>query len=446
MYIESIPLDGTSGRVNCPAETALARNLKVGLWLVAGVVFGLGGLAATLPMAGAIVAAGEVTVESHVKRIGHPTGGVIADILAHDGDHVRAGQAVMRLDSTVSGANAAMNKENVDQLRARQARLIAERDGLSSIAFPSVLTTRTADPVVAALLTEEAHVFALRRDTKSSEATQLAQRIRQADAEIAGYEAQVQSLKGQSGFIDQELVAARALWEKRYTTLQRLSALERTAVGLRGAEASLHTQQAQTRAKIAEIRQQVIALDQEARSRAGTELSEVESRLNDLQQRKVAADDANERNIIRAPHDGVIDRLAYTTIGGVVPAGVTIMNLVPDGDRLVVRARIRPADIDQVAQGEGAELRFSAFNMRTTPQIKGVVQRVSADLVTDEKSGTGYYTAEIGIAPTELRRLGGLKLRSGMPVEAFVQTGERTMLNYIVKPLADQFQRAFREN
>lgn len=432
--------------INYSAEASFDRTIRKGLWLAAGVVFGLGGLAATLPVTGAVVASGEVSVESHVKRIAHPTGGVVSDILVRDGDHVRAGQTLMRLDGTISGANATMSHEGLNQLLAREARLTAERDSAATISFPAALTARANDPVVSRVLTEEQRVFTLRAEARHGQVAQLEQRIRESEAEIAGYQVQIESTDSQYGFAQQEVSAARELWKKRFTTLQHLSAVERTAVALKGTEGALRTQVAQSRAKITEIRQQMIALAQDARSQAGTELNDVQGKLSELRQRQVAADDVNGRNIIRSPQDGIVDKLVYTTIGGVVQAGTTIMEIVPISDRLIVRAKIRPTDIDQVAQGQAASLRFSAFNMRTTPQIKGTVSRVSAELMTDEKGANGYYVAEITIPAPELRRLGELKLRPGMPVEAFVKTGDRTMLSYIVKPLGDQLQRAFHEN
>lgn len=427
------------------AARAFERTLRLGLVLAAGIVFGLGGLAATLPITGAVVASGEVAVASRVKHVAHPSGGVIAQLRVHDGDHVRAGQILLRLDSTISGATAALSSGGVDQLLAREARLVAERDLASSITFPVALTTRATVPSVAGLMREERRLMALHADARRGQGAQLVQRVRQSEAEIAGYRAQRQAIERQAGFLQQELSGARELWQKRYTTLQRLNALERTAAGLAGDAAALQTQEAQSRARIAEVRQQMIALDEDARSRAGSELGDVRAKLDEYRQRKIAADDVNQRNVIRAPQAGVVDKLAYVTVGGVVPAGATILDIVPDADRLVVRARIRPADVDQVAAGQTARLRFTAFNLRTTPEIDGRIARVSADIVADARTGSGFYDAEILLSAAELRRLDGLVLRPGMPVEAFVATRPRTMLGYIAKPLADQARRAFRE-
>lgn len=442
MYLEDL----TKRQPLFRAEQSLERNLKRGMTLVVALVVGLGGLAATLPMASAVVAPGEVTVESHIKRIGHPTGGVIADVLVKDGDRVRAGQILMRLDSTVTGADATMTGESVDQLRARQARLSAERDGLSVIAFPRELTSRRGDPQIARLMREEERNFALRRQALDGQAAELSERVRQSDAEISGYGVQAQAANDQGKLIDEELVAARDLWQKHYSTLSRLNTLERSAVSLRSDEAAAQTSASQARAKIAEIREQAISLRQDFRSQAGTDLSDVQAKLSELLQRKVAADDTNARNVLRAPQAGVVDKLAYTTIGGVIPANETIMEIVPDTDRMVVSATVKPSDIDQVREGETASLRFSAFNTRTTPQIYGKVDRVAADRTTDQKTGAAFYSVQVTIAPAELRRLGELKLKPGMPVETFIQTGERTMLGYVVKPLRDQLERAFRQN
>jgi HlyD family secretion protein len=427
-------------------EAKLSRNLRVGMITVGVLVFGIGGLAATVPIAGAVVASGEVTVESLVKRIGHPTGGVVADVLVHDGDRVQKGQLLMRLDATVSGANATIAEESVDQLLAREARLAAERDGRPAPVFPPALTQRASDPKIATLMAEEMRVFTVRRNARLSQEAELDQRVSQSLAEIGGYQAQVASVRDQSKFIQQELTATRSLWEQHYTTLERLSQLERTAASLRGDEASSLSSIARARSQISEIRQQKDALEQDAHSQASTELSDVQAKLSENRQKNVAAADVNRRNDIVSPSDGIVDKLAFTTIGGVVPPNMTIMEIVPDTDRLIVTARIAPSDIDQVQPDMPVNLRFSAFNAQSTPQIGGEGITVSADRNSDERTGAAYYKALIRISPDELKRLGALRLRPGMPVEAFIRTGNRTLLSYLTKPLRDQLQRAFRHD
>ena len=442
MYLEPI---NPAPRVY-QAERELGNSLRLGLILMVVLVLGLGGLAAVLPIAGAVIAHGEVSVQSYSKKIGHPTGGVISDVPVRDGDRVRAGQVLMRLDRTVSEASATMTTEGVDQLLGQEARLLAERDDLPSVPFPQALTGRAKEPDVASILAEEQRQFDLRRQSRASQIAQLSDRIRQTRLEIADYGAQATALRKQTELVDEELAAQRELWEKRYTTLARLNALERSAVSFRGNEASAHSGAARSRALISEIREQILSLQQEARTDAGKQLAEVRAKLTELRRNKVAADDSNNRNIIRAPVSGIVDKLAYTTLGGVVPPGTTIMEIIPDHDQLVVMAKLPSTNVDQVREGQKANLRFSAFDGPTTPQIGGIVERISADRHVDERTGAAFYTARVMIPRDQLAKLGGLKLRPGMPVEVFIQTGERTMLSYLTRPLRDQLARAFREH
>ncbi|MES2272216.1 MAG: HlyD family type I secretion periplasmic adaptor subunit [Pseudomonadota bacterium] len=432
--------------VSAPPEAKLDRNLRSGMMLAGALVFGLGGLAATIPITGAVVAGGEVSVESQIKRLGHPSGGVISSLFVKDGSPVKKGQLLMQLDATVSGANAAISSESVEQLLAREARLTAERDASSQLQFPPQLAGAPATSRAGLLMREEQRVFSLRREAVTSQDRELTQRVAQLNAETEGYRAQISALREQTVFIQQELVAARELWKKGYTTLQRVSQIERSAIELKGNIATAQTQIAQTRAKIAEVRQQSVALWQNFRTQASTDLSDVQAKLGEMRQRSIAASDTNQRNDIRSPVDGTIDKLAYTTIGGVVPPNVTIMEVVPKGDRLIVTARVSPSDIDQVTAGQPVRLRLSAFNAQTTPEIDGAVDTVSADRISDERTGISFYKVLVTIEPGENAKLGNLKLKPGMPAEVFIQTGSRTMLNYIMKPLRDQFERAFRHD
>tara|TARA_R110000868_G_scaffold150689_1_gene374151 strand:+ start:51449 stop:52783 length:1335 start_codon:yes stop_codon:yes gene_type:complete len=432
--------------VSAPPEEKLDRNLRSGMMLAGALVFGLGGLAATIPITGAVVAGGEVSVESQIKRLGHPSGGVISSLFVKDGSPVKKGQLLMQLDATVSGANATISSESVEQLLAREARLTAERDASSQLQFPPQLAGAPATSRAGLLMREEQRVFSLRREAVTSQDRELTQRVAQLNAETEGYRAQISALREQTVFIQQELVAARELWKKGYTTLQRVSQIERSAIELKGNIATAQTQIAQTRAKIAEVRQQSVALWQNFRTQASTDLSDVQAKLGEMRQRSIAASDTNQRNDIRSPVDGTIDKLAYTTIGGVVPPNVTIMEVVPKGDRLIVTARVSPSDIDQVTAGQPVRLRLSAFNAQTTPEIDGAVDTVSADRISDERTGISFYKVLVTIEPGESAKLGNLKLKPGMPAEVFIQTGSRTMLNYIMKPLRDQFERAFRHD
>jgi HlyD family secretion protein len=424
-------------------QVSLKRNLRIGMTLVGLLVIVLFLMAGFANITGAVIAAGQVSVESKVKKIAHPRGGVIAEIYVKDGDRVKAGDALMRLDSTVSGVNAAVSGEGLDQLMAQRARLEAERDSSSGIRFPAELTKR-GDASARVAISEEARMFRLRRQAIQGQKAQLAERINQLEQQIRGYQSQINASNRQAALIQPELEGVRSLWEKKLVTINKVNQLERTAVDLDASVASLNANIAQARGRITEIRQQAIQLDQDSRSQAGAQLGEVMKLLNDQQVRAVGTDDELTKSVIRAPYDGVVDKVAFTTIGGVIPPAQTIMEIVPDADQLTVEAKINPVDIDQISIGQPAKLRFSAFNAQTTPEVDGRLVHVSAETSTDERSGMTYYTVRLDVDQQEVRKLGELKLVPGMPVEAYVQTGERSLLSFITKPLRDQVNRAFR--
>ena len=440
----------TDQRSDRPVEMTpavkLTRSLRNAMLLVGILVFVLGGLAAFLPMASAVIGSGEVTVESRIRQIGHPTGGVIKDLPVREGQHVKKGQLLMALDNRVSSASAAMTGANIDQLEAREARLIAERDGLPSIIFPASLRARAKDPAVAEIMRVEQRAFAFRRASRGGQEAQVQERIRQTQTQIAGFDDQVVSLQKQAELMDDQLAATRMLWEKRYTTLDKLRSLERAAIAAHSSVADARVQAAQARARLSEISQQGISITSDLSGQAGTDLATVQSQLIELRRNNITAITDDERNAIRAPSDGIVDKIKFATIGGIVPAGETLIELIPDGDDMEGTARISIADIDQVSPGQPAMLRFSAFNMRTTPEIAGTVVYVSGDRRTDERNGMPYYVTRVQVTKDELKKLDGLKLKPGMPVETFIKTGERSMLSYLVKPLRDQLYRAFRHD
>lgn len=443
MLISSkLPASPNFGSTRQPAT--LHDTIRRSRMVLAALVLGLGAPLALIPVAGAVIASGEVSVASHVKKIAHPHGGVIAEIPVSNGTRVKAGQLLMRLDTNVSSASAEMTVESIDQLRAREARLRAERDALPAIDFPSDLLAREAEPLVARAISEERRIFVLDRQTLSGQRAAIEAQIAQASNASGNYRTQADVYREQAALIAEERKANDQLWEKRYTTLQRRNELARAAVGLGGSVASAEAQASQLGSKVAELRQQMIVIAQDARAKAGAELAQVQSKLIELKQNNVVAQDANERNLIRAPYAGVVDKLAFTTIGGVIPAGETIMEIVPDRDPYIVSAKVNPADIDQLTTGQKVMIRFSAFNSRTTPELEGRLTKIGADRTVDAQHNAAFYTVEVEVLPNELRKLGSLKLRPGMPAEAFIQTGSRTMLSYLAKPLADQFARAFR--
>ena len=426
-------------------QEGLQRSFRAGLITIGLLFLGLIILAALIGTRGAVVGSGEVTVESRVKKIAHPTGGVIAQVNVREGQRVKKGDILMRLDDSVTGASASAIGDTVEQLQAAAARLAAERDGADSITFPPSLT-QNPTPAKKMAMEEATNLFKLRKQARGNELAQINERVRQTQAEINSLQAQRSAAQRQANLIKPELEGLRSLRERELVTVNRLNQIERTAVDLQGAVASYGAQIAQARARIAEIRQSGIQLTQDARTQAGLELVEVQARLNDSKVRSASASDAYNRSLVRAPYNGVVEKMAYTTVGGVVPPLETIMEIVPTQDALTVQAKVSPYDIDQLTIGQPTTLRFSAFNAQTTPQINGKLGHISSERVNDERTGQSWYKVQVEVDEKEMKRLGDLKLVPGMPVEVFIQTRERSLLSYITKPLRDQFSRAFREN
>jgi membrane fusion protein, type I secretion system len=424
---------------------SIRRHLLGGVVIAVVLTVGVGGWATTTKLSGAVIAPGSVVVDSNVKKVQHLTGGIVGELLVRDGQRVRAGEVVLRLDETVTRANLAIVTKGLDEMNARRSRLAAERDGAEGLTFPAALLGRANEPDVAAAIDSERKLFELRRSARLGQKSQLRERIAQLDEEIRGYTALQEAKAEEIELIQRELEGVRVLWSKNLVQINRLISLEREAARLKGERAQSVAAVAQSRGKIGEIELQIIQIDQDLSSEVARELREVEGKIGEFVERKVAAEDQLKRIDIRAPQDGVVHQLAVHTVGGVVPPAEAIMLVVPEADALSVEAKIWPQDIDQLHLGQAAGLRFSAFNQRTTPEINGEITRISADVSRDEKSGVSYYTARIGIDPKEISRLGDVRLVPGMPVETFMKTYDRTVLSYFVKPLEDQILRAFRE-
>jgi HlyD family secretion protein len=427
------------------ARRSIRLHLIVGLALVVVLAGGIGGWASTQEISGALIAPGQIVVESNVKKVQHPTGGVIGEIRAHDGDVVKAGDVVVRLDDTVTKANLAIVTKNLDGAMARGARLEAEQRGLDQLKFPSQLTSRAGDPDVGGVMASESKLFDVRVNGRAGQKAQLRERVRQLNEEIAGLNAQEQAKQQEIALVQKELEGVRQLYDQHLVQISRLTTLERDTARLNGERAQYVAARAQAKGKITETELQIIQVDKDMVSEVSKDLRETNDKIGELIERKVTAEDQLRRVDIRAPQDGIVEQSTVHTVGGVITAGDTIMLVVPQSDDLQVEAKVNPQDIDKLQVGQKTLLRLSAFNQRTTPELNGLVSRVSPDVTTEQRTGQSYYTIRVSMPPEEIARLGDVKLIPGMPVEAFVQTGNRTMLSYLMKPLSDQLMRAFRE-
>jgi len=287
-------------------------------------------------------------------------------------------------------------------------------------------------------------LFQSRRDARAGQKAQLSERIGQLEEQQRAIDEQVVAKKLEIELIQRELDSVRILWKQNLVQISRLTTLERDYARLRGERGALVSSIAQTKGKVTETELQIIQVDQDLHSEAGKELGETRAKISELVEKQVAAEDQLKRVDLVAPQDGTVHQLAVHTIGGVINAGEPVMLIVPK-ERLIIEVKVAPNDIDQIRIGQSAILRLSAFNQRTTPELNGEVDRISADVVQEQKSSTSFYTARITFSDNELARLNGFALVPGMPVEAFLQTGARTVMSFLLKPLSDQIAKAWRE-
>ncbi|PWJ87662.1 HlyD family secretion protein [Mesorhizobium loti] len=423
---------------------SIKRHLIAGFSAIVLLLGGVGGWASTTEFSGAVIAVGVLVVDSSIKKVQHPAGGVIGEIRVRDGDRVEAGDIVIRLDGTQARGNLAIINNQLDELAARRARLEAELAGQKEIVIPADLRVRVSEPEVEAFLSGELKLFETRTNGDKGMKAQLFEQELQMQQQIQGLKERASASKKQINYLEKQLESKHKLFDQKLTTVQEMVPLEREKARLEGETASIITDIARTRGAIAETELKISQVDHEARTQAARELAEVRSKVAELLEARIAAEDQLRRIDIRAPQAGYVHELAVHTVDGVAAPGETLMQIVPDADDLVVEVRLLPQDIDQIHVGQEAHLRFSAFNQRTTPELRGVVSRISADLIAEPRTGQGYYIARISLADGESGNL-EQKLIPGMPVEAFIQTGDRTVLSYLTKPLVDQIERAFRD-
>lgn len=429
-------------------HAAIRRLNLIGLATVAFLVLGVGGWAMTLELSGAVIAPGTVVVQSFVKKVQHPTGGVVGEILVKEGDSVKEGQVVMRLDGTVTRATYLALRSQLDELLIREARLLTERDDGSELPFPAQLASRRDNPAVADAFAGEQKLFEARLNSRNGQRSQLRQRIAQINEEIGGLSAQITGKEGELKYIDQELTGVIDLYKKNLVTILRYSQLHREQARLTGERGQLTASLASSRGKISELELQILQIERDFRAEVLKDLREAQGRLAEIRERLTAAEDQLNRIELRAPQSGIVHQLSVHTVGGVIANGELVMQIVPITDNLVVEAKVSPTDIDQIALDAKATVKIMAGNQRTTPDVLGVVTHISADLTREQQMqqpAMTYYTVRITLPPEQVSRLKDIRLVPGMPAEAFIQTYDRTPMQYFLKPLTDQIARTFRE-
>ncbi|KAA1184572.1 HlyD family type I secretion periplasmic adaptor subunit [Rhizobium tropici] len=429
-----------------PSTERTIRRLSLLVAAAVLLLFGvMGGLAAATRISGAVIASGTLVVDSYVKPVKHLKGGIARAILVKNGDHVAAGQVLVRLDDTQTKANLAIIRKRLNELSARTARLAAERDGRQDIAFPADLLSTADDVGVAAIMAGERRLFFDRHASREGQKSQLHERIQQLKQEIEGLVAQEQGKRREIALIAKELGSLEGLLDQGIISATKVYSLQRESASLNGDLGNLVSSIAQTRGKIAETELQILQIDADHSSEVSDQLRQAESDSGQFSERLIAAEDDLKRIDLKAPQAGIVDQLSIHAEGAVISPAEAILQIVPDKDALVAELKLAPQDIDQISVGQAVSLRFPAFNQRITPELNGRVDTISADLMTDQRSGQSHYVVRAKVAKPEWERLGQLTPLPGMPVEAFLQTGQRSVLAYLTKPMTDQIRRAFRE-
>lgn len=424
-------------------ESGIDKPKRIGL-LIFFLVFGVFGIwSAVAPLDGAAHAPGTVIVSLNKQLVQHLEGGIVREIRARNGDSVNAGDPLLILDNTQSLAQLEIANAQFVALRAQEARLIAERDGAEQITFPDELSA--SDVYARSEMAAHTQLFQTRRNALSGSIEVLEQRIGQLQSQLGGLRALQQSKQDLADSFSEELKDVSALLAEGFADKNRLRELERQAALLRGEAAELTASISSTEIQIGETRLQILQQQREFQNEVATHLAETQTRLKDSTERVTALRDVVIRTVITAPVTGIVNGLQVHTVGGVVPPGTPIAEVVPQSDELVIEARVSPIDIDRVAVGQHATIRFSSFSS-SVPNIFGEVVHVSADAFTDPNTGMAYYTARVQVTPEGFTDLGTLTLIPGMPAEIFIATGSRTFLQYLMKPFTNALARSFIED
>jgi HlyD family type I secretion membrane fusion protein len=412
------------------------------------IVVALGGIAAwsaTWPIASAVVASGKVAVASKRKEIQHLDGGIVKTINVRDGDVVQQGDVLFVLEDTEARARYGLARAAYFSAVTTQARLVAERDGADDIAFPAKLLAEAAQsPEIVQGIANQRQLFIGRGRELAGQIKISLQKIAQLKEEISGFTSERKSTTEQADLAAKESLVIEQMFERGYVTRQRVHSIRRESAQLAGSLGQLDASIAKARKEIGENKLSIQQLTLQRQSEVLSDLKDIEQRIFDLKQTYIAARTELARLTVTAPVAGVVVNSQLHTIGGVVRPGDTVLEIVPGSDPLIVEARVRPLDIDEVAKGQTTEVRFSAFKQRTTPFLYGTVAEVSADVVADQRTGEFYYSAIVSIPSGELARLGH-RLQPGMPAELLIKTGNRTAMAYLAQPLLDSMHKALRE-
>ena len=440
---------------NDAADNDLARFADdrpirhLGYLIVILVFVFFGGWSFLAPLGSAALAPGSVTVEVYRKTVQHLEGGIVKAIHVRDGDTISKGQVLIELEDTSSRAQLETLRGQLYSALAREARLIAERDGKSTVSYPASLTNAGAtDARAQEDIRVQDQSFSVRKRSRAGEIGILKEQRQQLQAKIEGIKAQRISRSNLSDSLNKELLDFRAMLKEGYVEKQKVSELERRLAQSEGDRGDFIANISSAQTQISEIELKILQIDKDFQREVIEELSKVQSELSELHEKTQWLDDTVTRTVINAPESGMVLGLTVHTLGAVIPPGGRLLDIVPQQEKLIIEAQVSPSDIDKVHSGQSCEIRFSAFKAAKTPKVSGRLTTLSADRLTDEQNKIGYYLARVEVDKDGLEelRLRGLILLPGMPAEVLINTGDRTFFQYMIQPLSNIFARSLIED
>lgn len=426
--------------------TSLRRHAFLGIGVMAALIFGLGGWSATTQVEGAIIANGAVVAEGGSRKVQHPEGGIVHEILVRNNQHVEAGQLLVTLDGVSVRAELEVVLSQLREGFGAKARLTAESSGVSALEVPDLAENWPPDPKLSAVMGEQQSLRLSRTRSRESEVARLKELIDAKQSVIDGYKAQWEAYNNQIKLVHDEIVQQSALFSKELVSNQRLNEMKRSEAELSGQALNVQASIASTEASISELRMQSDQLATDFRAKSLEELQTVSQTVAELMQKKIATEARLSRLEIRAPIAGTVHESIVQTVGGVVSPVDTLMLIVPDETHLMVEMRVSPLEVGKLHVGQSAQVRMLNFDTRTTPNLEGSVDSISPDLLRDPASGVQYYSVRVDIADAERQKLpADPALVPGMPAETFFQTGERTVWSYLMAPIEQRISHTFRE-
>lgn len=438
------------GDEQAPMDAQLQQRLRkpmiVGAGVIGAFVIGLGLWASVADVSTGVTAQGEVRADTMRKTLRHKETATVKSILVHEGQAVKAGQPLLMFNDVEARAAVDVLQNQYDTMITQNARFTAEATGRPTLEFPAEINARMGDPKVSTLVRDQTFLFTTRQQLYQSQAAVLGQRLEQQLTQIQGQQAQVDSLNEQQRLTQEELDGYRKLNEQGFAPKTLILRYERSMAELAGRKGAMLADIARLRQQMGETRMQLGQLRNERQSQSAEGLRDSQNKLADVIPRLTAARQTLEGTIVRSPVNGHIFNLTQFTVGGVVGAGETVMDVVPVGVPLTVTGMIRPEDVDEVRNGMPAKVRLTGLNQRFNDALNATVSVVSADRITNEKSGAAFYRVDLRIDPSELAKLKkGVQMTPGMPATVTIVTGKRSVMGFLISPITDTFEDAFRE-